>query len=199
MGMGEPFHNEPQVFAALESLFAGDLFNHPASRVLISTVGIPDGMLRCADRFPDVHLALSLHAVRQDVREALIPLAKKYPLEKLRETIIELNRRQKSPVMLEYLMLQGINDSLADAQELIAFAQGLRVHLNLIPFNPIDSAPNLAGTDRPTRDRFANRLKSAGLTTTIRYSMGADIDAACGQLVQQLERRRKVSAVATPP
>lgn len=198
MGMGEPFHNEPQVFTALESLFSGELFNHPASRVLISTVGIPDGMLRCAERFPDVHLALSLHAVRQDVRESLIPLAKKYPLEALRETLVELNRRQKSPVMLEYLMLQGINDSSADAEELIAFAQGLRVHLNLIPFNPIEAAPDLAGSDRPTRDRFANQLKRAGLTTTIRYSMGADIDAACGQLVQRLERRRKSSTVATP-
>jgi 23S rRNA (adenine2503-C2)-methyltransferase len=199
MGMGEPFHNESQVFAALESLVAGDLFNHPASRVLISTVGIPEVMLRCAKRFPDVHLALSLHAVRQEVRESLIPLARKFPLERLRETIIQLNQLQKSPVMLEYLMLRGINDSPADAADLIAFARGLRVHLNLIPFNPIEAAPHLEGSDRPTRDEFARRLKQAGLTTTIRYSMGADIEAACGQLVQQLERRRQTSVASRQP
>ncbi len=199
MGMGEPFHNESQVFAALELLLAGELFNHPASRVLISTVGIPDGMLRCVERFPEVHLALSLHAVRQDVRESLIPLARKYPLENLRETILELNRRQKSPVMIEYLMLRDINDSLADAVELIEFSRGLRVHINLIPFNPIEAAPHLAGSDRQTRDVFANHLKQAGLTTTIRYSMGADIEAACGQLVQQLEGRRRRSVREAAP
>lgn len=191
MGMGEPLHNEPALYPALETLTAGDLFNHPASRILISTVGIPEGMLRCVERFPAVHLALSLHAVRQEVREEIIPLAKKYPLERLRATIAELNRQQSVPVMLEYLMLQGINDAPSDAGELINFAQGLRVHINLIPFNPIDEAPHLVGSDRPTQQAFANQLKQAGLTTTIRYSMGADIEAACGQLVQQLERRRR--------
>ena len=95
--------------------------------------------------------------------------------------------------MLEYLMLGDINDSSADAEELIQFCHGLRVHVNLIPFNPIDAAPHLTGSDRETRDRFAAQLKAAGLTTTIRYSMGADIEAACGQLVQQLTRRKPVS------
>lgn len=194
MGMGEPFHNEAAVDEVLDTLTDGRGFNHPASRILISTVGIPDAMLRCAHRHPAVNLALSLHSVRQDVRAEIIPLAKKYPLEHLRETIVELNAIQPGTVMAEYLMLAGINDSLDDAAELAAWLRGLRVHVNLIPFNPIEGAPHLTGSDRPTREGFANSLKAAGLTTTIRYSMGADIEAACGQLVQKLDRRRKSAA-----
>lgn len=195
MGMGEPFHNEQAVYEVLEILIAGTGFNHPANRILISTVGIPEAMLRCARRFPAVNLALSLHAVRQTVREQIIPLARKYPVDVLRETIAELNRLQSTSVMVEYLMLAGLNDSPQDATELADFLAGLNVHVNLIPYNPIEGAPHLTGSDRTTRDAFAAQLKAEGLTTTIRYSMGADIEAACGQLVQKIERgRRTVSA-----
>ncbi len=190
MGMGEPFHNEPAVYEALEVLLEGHSFNHPASRLLISTVGIPDAMLRCGRRFPRVNLALSLHSVRQEVREQIIPLARKYPLDELRQTIVELNAMQRGAVMVEYLMLAGVNDSLDDAAELAEFCRGLRVHVNLIPYNAIEGAPYLVGTSREVRDAFAIAIKATGLTTTIRYSMGADIEAACGQLVQRMERRR---------
>jgi 23S rRNA (adenine2503-C2)-methyltransferase len=189
MGMGEPFHNEGALYAAFDALFSGLQCNHAPSRVLVSTVGITEGMLRCAERYPAVNQALSLHSPRQEVRESIIPLARKYPLDLLRATVAELNRRQQVPVMLEYLMLEGINDSPDDAAEFVRFAEGLRVHANLIPYNPITAAPHLEGSDRETRDAFATYLKQAGITTTIRYSMGADIEAACGQLVQQVERR----------
>jgi 23S rRNA (adenine2503-C2)-methyltransferase len=191
MGMGEPFHNEPAVYQVLDTLVAGRGFNHPASRILVSTVGIPEAMLRCGRRFPAVNLALSLHAVRQEDREQIIPLARKYPLDELRRTIVELNAIQPGALMVEYLMLAGVNDSLDDASELEDFCRGLRVHVNLIPYNAIEGAPHLVGSSRTVRDAFADRLKAAGLTTTIRYSMGADIEAACGQLVQQMERRRR--------
>ncbi|MGI9457376.1 MAG: 23S rRNA (adenine(2503)-C(2))-methyltransferase RlmN [Aeoliella sp.] len=187
MGMGEPLHNETAVYNAMDALVAGDGFNHPPSRILISTVGIPDAMLRCARKFPAVNQALSLHSVRQEVREEIIPLAHKYPVSKLRDTMVELNALQPGTVMVEYLMLAGLNDSLTDAEELACYLDGLRVHVNLIPYNPIDDAPHLVGSSREVRDAFANVLKLAGLTTTIRYSMGADIEAACGQLVQQLD------------
>ena len=91
--------------------------------------------------------------------------------------------------MIEYLMLAGINDSPEDARELIAWLAGLRVHVNLIPYNAIDDAQHWQGSDRPTRDAFAGLLKQAGMTTTIRYSLGADIAAACGQLVRNENRR----------
>ena len=156
---------------------------------MVSTVGVADAILRCAERFPGVNLALSLHSVRQTVRERLIPLAKKYPLDQLRDTILQLNGRFGAKVMIEYLMLSGVNDSPNDARELIAWLDGLNVHVNLIPFNPIDDAPHLAASDRPTREAFAAALKESGLKTTIRHSLGNDIAAACGQLVRHENRR----------
>ena len=190
MGMGEPLHNEENLYATLAALAAPELFHHPRSRILVSTVGLPDAMIRAARRFPEVHFALSLHTARQDVRERLIPLAVRYPLDELRRTLVDLNRIQppNTPVLIEYLMLAGVNDSPDDARALVDWLAGLRVHVNLIPYNPIDDAPHLAGSDRATREAFGARLKTAGLKTTIRYSLGADVAAACGQLVRRENR-----------
>jgi 23S rRNA (adenine2503-C2)-methyltransferase len=184
MGMGEPFHNEEMLYESVSALLAPELFHYSPARILISTVGIPDAMIRCARRFPDVNLALSLHSVRKEVREQLIPLAAKYSLDDLHDAVAQINAIQRNTVMIEYLMLDGVNDSAADARELIVWLAGLDVHVNLIPYNPIASAPQLRTTERPARDAFAAILKAAGITTTIRYSLGADIAAACGQLVQ---------------
>jgi len=193
MGMGEPLHNEEHLHKALRILTHPDFFHHSPGRILISTVGIPAAMRRCAIRFPRVNQALSLHSVRQAVRERIIPLARRYPLDRLRRTVRELNELQASSgvdtVMLEYLLLRGVNDSAGDARELIAWCRGLRVHINLIPFNPIADAPHLKGTDRTGREAFAAILKQAGLKTTIRYSLGSDIAAACGQLVRKENAR----------
>jgi 23S rRNA (adenine2503-C2)-methyltransferase len=189
MGMGEPFHNEENLYAALDALVAPELFHHAPTKILVSTVGIPDAMIRCARRFPEVNLALSLHSVRQEVREQLIPLAKKYSVEALRQSLVEVNRLQRCTVMIEYLLLAGVNDSAEDARELIFWLDRLNVHVNLIPYNPIEDAPELMGTKRAERDAFATLLKQAGLQTTIRYSLGNDIAAACGQLVKKENRQ----------
>jgi 23S rRNA (adenine2503-C2)-methyltransferase len=191
MGMGEPFHNEVALYEAIDALLAPDLFHQPASRILVSTVGIPDTLVRAARRYPELHFALSLHSARQDVRERLIPLAARHPLAAIRRELQEINRIQRASadVMIEYLALAGVNDSPEDARELAAFLAGLRVHVNLIPYNPIDDAPHLAGSDRPAREAFGAVLKAAGLNTTIRYSLGADVAAACGQLVRKENRR----------
>jgi len=197
MGMGEPLHNEKNLYEALRILTHPDFFHHSPGRILISTVGIPAAMRRCAIRFPRVNQALSLHSVRQAVRERIIPLARRYPLDLLRRTVRDLNRLQApsgaDTVMLEYLLLRGVNDSADDARELIIWCCDLRVHLNLIPFNPIAEAPHLAGTDRAGREAFAAILKQAGIKTTIRYSLGSDIAAACGQLVRKENARRSLS------
>lgn len=190
MGMGEPLHNEANLLRALDVLIAPEFFNHSPGKILVSTVGVTDGMLRCAARFPAVNLALSLHSARQEVRERLIPLARKYPLDALRSTIREVNTLQAAhtTVMIEYLMLAGVNDSPADGAALIEWLDGLNVHVNLIPYNPIEDAPHLVGSDRPTRKAFAESLKAAGFKTTVRHSLGNDIAAACGQLVRQENR-----------
>jgi 23S rRNA (adenine2503-C2)-methyltransferase len=189
MGMGEPFHNEAAVYEAIAALLSPEMFHYPPGRILVSTVGISDAMVRCARRFPQVNLALSLHSVRQDVREKLIPLAAKYSLDELRSSVAKVNQIQDNTVMIEYLMLAGVNDSIDDAGELAAWLTDLNVHVNLIPYNPIETAPHLQTTERPERDAFAAVLREAGFITTIRYSLGADIAAACGQLVQDDNRK----------
>jgi 23S rRNA (adenine2503-C2)-methyltransferase len=189
MGMGEPFHNEEVVYETVTTLLSPTMFHMSPARLLISTVGIPNAMIRCARRFPQVNLALSLHSVRQEVRERLIPLAAKYRLDELRAAIAQANRIQKKTVMIEYLMLAGVNDSLDDARELAGWLAGLDAHVNLIPYNVVDTMPDLRTTERPQRDAFAEVLRSAGFVTTVRYSLGADIAAACGQLVQRENRR----------
>jgi 23S rRNA (adenine2503-C2)-methyltransferase len=133
------------------------------------------------------------------VREKLIPLAAKHPLEQLRAAVAKVNDIQDNSVMIEYLMLAGVNDSLDDARDLAGWLRDLSVHVNLIPYNAIQSAPHLRTTDRPQRDAFATVLRSAGFVTTIRYSLGADIAAACGQLVQRENRqiaREQASALS---
>ncbi len=195
MGMGEPFHNEENLYRTLETLVAPECFHHSARRILVSTVGIPAAMLRCAERFPRVHLALSLHSVDPDVRRRIIPLAKIYTLDELRETLVELNAVQEQGVMIEYLLLRGLNDRDEDLARLIEFLRGLRVHVNLIPYNPIDGADDLEATPKPRREEFARALKRAGFETTLRVSLGPDIAAACGQLIQQENRRLDAEAI----
>lgn len=188
MGMGEPFHNEANLYRVLRALLAPELFHHTPRRIMVSTVGIPDAMVRSAQRFAEVNLALSLHSTCQEVRGKIIPLARRYPLDHLQEALRQINAIQPGSVMIEYLMLAGVNDSPSDARQLIEWLDGLRVHVNLIPFNPIEDAPHLQSTDREGRDAFASILKSAGLPTTIRFSFGTDIAAACGQLVRKENR-----------
>ena len=193
MGMGEPFHNEDNLFETLDALTSPKMFNRSPGSILVSTVGVPDGMLRCAERFPRVNQALSLHSVNSDVRRELIPLTKKHPLDELQETIRELNRQQGIPVMIEYLMLAGKNDSPEDASQLVAWLNGLNVHVNLIPYNEIEDAPHLTGTEDAKIRTFAAHLKESGLATTVRYSLGSDIAAACGQLVRKENRETAMS------
>jgi 23S rRNA (adenine2503-C2)-methyltransferase len=185
MGMGEPFHNETAVYCALEVLLSPQSFGLSPRRVLVSTVGIPRAMVRCAERFPRVGMALSLHSARQEQREQLIPLARRFPLDELRATIAEVTAIQRRPLMIEYLMLAGRNDSDEDLRALTAYLGGLRVHVNLIPYNPIDEAPELRGTLAARRRDFAAGLSAAGFVVTTRRSLGGDIAAACGQLVRR--------------
>ncbi|MEW6302535.1 MAG: 23S rRNA (adenine(2503)-C(2))-methyltransferase RlmN [Verrucomicrobiota bacterium] len=188
MGMGEPFHNEENLTRALEVLRAADGFCFEERRLLVSTVGIPDAMVRCAERFRRIGMALSLHSARQEVRERIVPMARRHDLKALREALREVTRLRDDGVMIEYTLLRGINDGPEDLEALARYVEGLRVHINLIPYNPIASAPELEGTPPAEREAFAKELKGRGLKVTIRYSLGADISAACGTLAT--ERRR---------
>ena len=190
MGMGEPLDNQSSLFSTIEKLTDPQLFDIPHRRILVSTVGVPDGMRDISNRFPGIHLALSLHSARPELRRRLVPWTKHYSLDELASAlryVAERHRthRQQGNVMIEYIMISGVNDGHDDLQSLIEFLQGISAHVNLIPYNPIPDGPNWLPTPREQRNAFANQLREAGIFTTIRYSMGSDIQAACGQLVQQ--------------
>ena len=185
MGMGEPLLNEAAVYQALEVLLSPQCFDLSPAHVLVSTVGFPDAMVQCAKRFPKVGMALSLHSARQEQRESLIPAARHYRLEVLRKAMEQVTSIQRRPLMVEYLMLDGLNDTDLDLHALIAYLRGLRVHVNLIPYNSIREGSGLVGTAAERRRFFAGALTAAGFTVTVRYSLGADISAACGQLARQ--------------
>lgn len=190
MGMGEPFHNTDNVFAALEQLSSPGGFHLSGRHLLVSTVGIPEGIRRLSSCFPAVGLAVSLHSVRQDVRDELMPFCRQWPLPELRAAILERNTVQNQPVMIEILMLEGVTDTDADCAGLKEWLAGLQVHVNLIPYNPVPgTAPGVAGTvlrgsGEKRVGEFLTELKKVGFKATCRHSLGADIQAACGQLAR---------------
>jgi 23S rRNA (adenine2503-C2)-methyltransferase len=185
MGMGEPLLNEKNVHAAVHILCQPHLMNLSENHVVVSTVGIPDAMRRFAKAYPRVRLALSLHTADQTTREALMPIARQFPLDDLRQTLLEVNRIQKQSVMIEYLMLNEVTDTDDDIDRLDAFLTGLDVHVNLLPFHDPGGQSDLQPSHRERREAFAAELKRRGYKTTLRYSLGADIDAACGQLARK--------------
>ncbi|WP_391564855.1 23S rRNA (adenine(2503)-C(2))-methyltransferase RlmN [Allorhodopirellula solitaria] len=193
MGMGEPFHNETNLWETLDALTAGDHFHRSPANILVSTVGVSDAMLRLAKRFPKVNLALSLHSVDQKTREQIMPLARRYPLTELRRVLGQCQQTQGREVMIEYLMLHKLNDAREQANHLVAWLGDLRAHVNLIPYNSIEDAPHLQASSPEKIAEFAGRLKAAGVKTTVRYSLGQDIAAACGQLVRKENRLREPS------
>lgn len=185
MGMGEPFHNEAALHAAISALTDPAWFDLSPTKIMVSTVGVVEAMLRFGESFPRIGLALSLHSVRESVRETLIPLANKYPLAQLRRALVELNRMQTRPVMLEYLMLEGLTDTREDRAALLSWTEGLHVHINLIPYNAVDGTPGLRATSAADIADFAVHLRAAGREATVRRSLGGDIEAACGQLIRR--------------
>ncbi|MCP3980975.1 MAG: 23S rRNA (adenine(2503)-C(2))-methyltransferase RlmN [bacterium] len=188
MGMGEPFHNESELHAALDVLRSPRCFDLSERHLLVSTVGVPDAMRRYAERYPRMRLALSLHAARPEVRERLVPLTRRHSLDELRRAVAFVNEVQRSRVMIEYLMLDGINDGDADLDALRSYVDGLDVMINLIPYNSVDGTPGFRATSRDRREAFGEALRAGGLQVTHRYSLGSDVAAACGQLVRPESR-----------
>jgi len=193
MGMGEPLANEPAVWAAIERIH-GDI-GLSARHLTVSTVGIVPGIRTLAERPLPVNLAVSVHAARNELRDELVPINRRYPLEELidacRDYLTVRNRR----ISFEWAMIDGVNDTPRDARELAALARRLRpsAHVNLIPLNPTPGWPTTGSPAARVRD-FCDELVALGVNATIRRNRGTEIDAACGQLaagrpVQVLPRR----------
>ncbi len=179
MGMGEPLLNYDEVIRSATILSHPQGFNLGHRHITISTMGVIPRILQLAEEHPAFRLALSLHAPEQKLRERLIPLAKKYPLGELMDSLAAFAARTSRKLMIEYCLLREVNDRLEDAARLKALLRGLPVQVNLIPLNPTPSCPYK--TPEPRRVRaFQDAL--GDLPVTLREEKGRDIDAACGQL-----------------
>lgn len=187
MGMGEPLFNFENVKQALLIALDDSGLCFSRRRITLSTSGVVPNIFRTADEIRCM-LAISLHATRDELRDVLVPINRKYPLEKL----IQACRQYPSVsgarrITFEYVMLKDVNDSLRDARELVELLEGIPSKINLIPFNPWPGS-EYECSDEKTIDRFSEYLAGRGLTAPIRRPRGRDILAACGQLKSESQR-----------
>ena len=180
MGMGEPLANFDNLLDAIEILTEQRGLDFSNRRITVSTCGLVPQMLQLGEQ-TDVNLAVSLHATDDDARTALMPINKRYPLAVLIEACRTYRQKRRKRIMFEYTLLEGINDTDADAERLAALLRDVPCKINLLSVNPVaDSAYQSPGEHRVLR--FQQILRNHGFTVFIRASRGEDISAACGQL-----------------
>jgi 23S rRNA (adenine2503-C2)-methyltransferase len=186
MGMGEPLLNWPAVNTALSILNSPDGFGIGARHITVSTVGILPGMAEFAQRPEQFRLAISLHAPTSGQRLGIMPIEKKYDLEAVLKAAEAFRKR----ITFEYVMIGGTNDSDEDADRLARLARRMGALVNILPLHP-GGAPNLTPTATTRIRAFAERLRSQGIEAVVRRSRGLDINAACGQLRVEVEKKRR--------
>jgi 23S rRNA (adenine2503-C2)-methyltransferase len=195
MGMGEPFANYDRWRAAVERLHDPAGFNLGARNMTVSTVGLVPGIRRLADDRLPVNLAVSLHAPNDELRSALMPVNRRYPIAELiaavREYIDKTHRRPS----FEYVLLQGQNDSPELALQLAELIDGMLCHVNLIPWNPVPGTP-LQRSHRRQVLAFQQVLLDRGIACTVRVERGIEIAAACGQLAALPEPQNTIALMA---
>jgi len=192
MGMGEPLYNFDEVKLAAEMMMDQSGLNMSRRRITLSTSGVVPMMAKCGEEL-GVNLAVSLHAVRNDTRTEIMPINNKYPLDELLRTCAAYPGAANSRrITFEYAMLKGINDSLADARELVRLMKKYHIHakINLIPFNPWPGTDYECSDWNQIRD-FSELIFSMGISAPIRMPRGRDIMAACGQLKSASEKKSK--------
>ena len=187
MGQGEPFLNYDATLQALEFLNSKKGFGIGARHITISTCGIMSGIERLGNDPHQYTLAVSLHSAEQVVRDMLMPRCSAQPLSELKKTLCTYQAASGRRVSLEYLMIDGVNDTEAALEALISFTRDLMCHVNLIPLNAVDHS-RLQPSAQNVIDHWQKTLSSTGVETTLRNSRGGDIDGACGQLKNKLAR-----------
>lgn len=181
MGMGEPLLNYANVMRSIDRITAPDGLNMAAKRITVSTAGIAKMIKRLGDDQVRFNLALSLHAANDEKRNQIMPINEQNSLTALAESLKYFYAKTKNPVTYEYIVFNGFNDSLSDAEELARFCKHIPCKVNIIEYNPIAFA-DFVNAAEDKIDDFANYLRKKDITTNIRRSRGKDIDAACGQL-----------------
>lgn len=193
MGMGEPLANYDAVIRALTIVNAEWGLGFGARRITLSTSGLVPKILQLADEPLGIRLAISLHGATDEVREQIMPINKAYPLAKLLPAIKTFSEKHGRMVTLEFILIEDINDSLDQAEKLRDIALDLHAHVNLIPYNTVEGLP----WKRPPISRqeaFADTLRRARVSVTLRREKGHDIEAACGQLRLKTEKARELAA-----
>ena len=188
MGMGEPLFNYDNVAKALKIIMDGEGIAVSKRRITLSTSGVVPMIRRCGEELA-VNLAISLHAVTDELRDRLMPINRKYPLTELMRALRAYPTNNARRITFEYVMLKDVNDSLADARELIRLIDGIPAKFNLIPFNKWPGS-EFECSDRKVIERFSDELFNAGYSAPIRQPRGTDILAACGQLKSDSQRIR---------
>jgi 23S rRNA (adenine2503-C2)-methyltransferase len=187
MGMGEPLANYDNLLRALKIVNAPWGLGIGARKITVSTVGLVPRIRQLADEPMQIRLAVSLHGATDEVREKIMPVNRKFPLKELLAACDYYVNTRKRMMTFEYILIDGVNDSLEQAHKLGAIAKRLHAKVNLIPYNPVEGLP----WKRPDRDRckmFQHTLQPHGVTSTLRIEKGTDINAACGQLRLQHEK-----------
>lgn len=180
MGMGEPFLNYDNVVKSLRILIHPKMKDMGVRRITVSTVGIPDKIIRFADEGLDVRLAISLHAATNEKRDAIVPINRKYSIEEVVQAAKIYQEKTNRRVTIEYILIRKFNDFDEDARRLAKLLKELKVYVNLIPVNP--TAANFERPSRWKMNRFKEILLENGIEAELRQEKGADIEAACGQL-----------------
>jgi len=195
MGMGEPLYNFDNVKTALKIVTDGDGLALSKRRVTLSTAGVVPMIARAGAEIGS-GLAISLHAVRDELRDQIVPLNKKYPIKELLDACRTYPGASNSRrITFEYVMLKGVNDSLADARALVKLVAGIPAKINLIPFNPWPGAPYEC-SDWAQIEKFAEIVNKAGYASPVRTPRGRDIMAACGQLKSESVKQRASERLA---
>jgi 23S rRNA (adenine2503-C2)-methyltransferase len=191
MGTGEPFDNYDNVLAFVHIMNEQRGLAIGARHITVSTCGLVEGIKKYAHEGIQINLAISLHASNDETRKKLMPIAQRYSIAELLDAVRDYIEVAGRRVTFEYIMLKGVNDSLADAEELAHLLKGILCYVNLIPYNPVKEKPFERSENSSTR-AFSEKLNALGVNCTVRKEFGTDIDAACGQLrVKYVEKAKQ--------
>ncbi len=189
MGMGEPFLNIPNVFESIRIASGQKKIDLSSRRITISSCGIVPGILQLADAYPQVSLAISLHAPNDEARKRIMPVENTYPIDKLMEALDIYTEKTNKRIFYEYIMIAWVTDRPEFAHELADLMKWRLAHVNFIPYNPGEGimGNGFQPTSKIMIQKFQTTLEKAGIPSTVRHTMGDDIDAACGQLALKEE------------
>ncbi|MBR4017713.1 MAG: 23S rRNA (adenine(2503)-C(2))-methyltransferase RlmN [Oscillospiraceae bacterium] len=188
MGIGEPLDNLPNVLRFLELVNSPDGMNISMRHISLSTCGLVPKIDELGDLKLQISLAISLHGPTNEIRNRIMPVNKAYPLEELLPACRRYYDKTSRRIHFEYAMIDGVNDSLQNADQLLQLLKGLPAHVNLIPLNHVEESP-LKPSSKAAVAAFQKALEKGGVTATVRRTLGSDIDASCGQLRRKYTRQ----------